>query len=85
MTPDEFRRLGHLVVDFVADYRARVAGLPVMSTAEPGSVRASLPQAPPENPEPFEAVLRDLETHVLPGLSHWQHPRFFGYFPSNGE
>jgi aromatic-L-amino-acid decarboxylase len=85
LTPEEFRRLGHLVVDWVADYRARVGTRPVMAAVAPGSVKAGLPASPPDLSEPFEAVLRDLDAHVLPGLSHWQHPRFFGYFPSNGE
>jgi aromatic-L-amino-acid decarboxylase len=85
MSPEEFRRLGHRVVDWVADYRARVAKLPVMSRSEPGSIRTQLPVAPPETPEPFEAVLADLDRILVPGLSHWQHPSFFGYFPSNGE
>jgi aromatic-L-amino-acid decarboxylase len=85
MDPEEFRRLGYQVVDWIADYRARVASLPVMARVEPGAVRAQLPKAPPAEPEDFEAVLRDLDRVVLPGLSHWQHPRFFGYFPSNGE
>src|SRR5260370_66705 len=56
-----------------------------MSRAEPGGVRAPLPGKPPQDPEPFEAVFRDLERIIVPGLSHWQHPDFFGYFPSNGE
>ena len=85
MTPEEFRRLGHRIVDWVADYRERVASLPVMSRVAPGDIKAQLPQGPPTEPEPFEAVLRDLDRVILPGLSHWQHPRFFGYFPSNGE
>ena len=85
MDPEEFRRFGHQVVDWVADYRAGAAGHPVMSRVEPGSIRAQLPPSPPAEPEGFEAVLRDLDAVVLPGLSHWQHPRFFGYFPSNGE
>jgi aromatic-L-amino-acid decarboxylase len=85
MDPEEFRRFGHQVVDWIADYRARAESLPVMSRVEPGQVRAQLPASPPVEPEAFEAVLRDLETVVFPGLSHWQHPRFFGYFPSNGE
>src|SRR5712671_783871 len=85
MSPEEFRRRGHEVVDFIADYRARVASLPVMSRAEPGEVMARLPPAPPEEAEPFESILRDLEQVLMPGLSHWQHPDFFGYFPSNGE
>jgi len=85
VTPEEFRRLGHRLVDWVADYRERVGGLPVLSRLEPGAVRERLPAQPPQDPEPFEVILRDLEAVVLPGLSHWQHPRFFGYFPSNGE
>jgi aromatic-L-amino-acid decarboxylase len=85
MTPDEFRRIGHRLVDWVSDYRARIAERPVMSRVEPGAVRAALPAVPPEDPEPFEAVLEDLDAIIVPGLSHWQHPRFFGYFPSNGE
>ena len=85
MTPDEFRRIGHRLVDWVADYRARLAERPVMSRVEPGAVRAALPAVPPEDAEPFEAVLEDLDAIIVPGLSHWQHPRFFGYFPSNGE
>lgn len=85
MDPEEFRRFGHQVVDWVADYRQRVGELPVMSSVEPGSVRAALPAAAPEEPEPFEHVLRDLDERLLPALSHFQHPRFFGYFPSNGD
>ncbi len=85
MTPEEFRRFGHQLVDWIADYRARVGERPVMSRAEPASIRAQLPKSPPEEPEGFEAVLSDLDRIVLPGLSHWQHPRFFGYFPSNAE
>jgi len=80
MTPEEFRKLGHDVVDWIADYRARVGELPVMSGVAPGSIRALLPAAPPSAPEPFDCVLRDLENVILPGLSHWQHPDFFGYF-----
>jgi len=85
MTPEEFRRAGHRLVDWIADYRAGVAELPVMSRSEPGSVRAQLPASPPESPEPFDAIFRDLDAIVVPGLSHWQHPGFYGYFPSNGE
>ena len=85
MTPEEFRRFGHRVVDFIADYRAGIAARPVMSAVEPGALKAQLPSAPPEAAEPFESVLSDVEKLILPGLSHWQSPRFFGYFPSNGE
>src|SRR5512145_799982 len=85
MTPEQFRQFGHQLIDWIADYRARVAELPVMSRAEPGSIRAQLPASPPEQPAPFEAILRDLDRVIVPGLSHWQHPRFFGYFPANAE
>jgi aromatic-L-amino-acid decarboxylase len=85
MNPEEFRAFGHRLIDWIADYRAGTTSRPVMSTVEPGSIRAQLPKAPPESPESLDAVLRDVEEIVVPGLSHWQHPRFFGYFPSNGE
>src|SRR5580704_9834145 len=84
MTPEEFRRAGHQVIDWIADYRARVAEYPVMAQTAPGDVKAQLPSSPPEQPEGFEAILGDLERIIVPGLSHWQHPQFFGYFPSNG-
>jgi aromatic-L-amino-acid/L-tryptophan decarboxylase len=85
MNPEEFRKFGHQLIDWIADYRAHVADLPVRSRVEPGAVRAQLPSIPPVQPEPFEGIFDDLEQIILPGLSHWQHPNFFGYFPSNGE
>jgi len=83
MSAAEFRRRGHALVDWIAAYRERVGSLPVASPLAPGAVRAALPAAPPERGEPFEAVLADLERHILPGITHWQSPRFFAYFPSN--
>ncbi len=85
MTPDEFRRYGYAVVDFIADYRARIEDRAVMSPVEPGEIKALFPQAPPQDPEPFERVLEDLDRLIVPGLTNWQHPRFFGYFPCNGS
>ncbi len=85
MTHEEFRRHGHQLIDWIADYRARVAGLPVMASVAPGAVRSQLPPGPPAEGEPWEAILGDLERVILPGLTNWQHPRFFGFFPSNGE
>jgi aromatic-L-amino-acid decarboxylase len=83
MTPEQFRQHGHEVVDWIADYWSRVGTLPVRSQVAPGEVRESLPAAAPEQGEPFSAVLADLDRVVLPGVTHWQHPGFFGYFPAN--
>jgi len=84
MTPEEFRKAGHKLVDWIADYRAGVAERPVMARTAPGDVRARLPETAPTDAEPFDSVLRDLEEVIMPGLSHWQHPSFYGYFPSIG-
>jgi aromatic-L-amino-acid decarboxylase len=85
MDPEEFRRVGHQLIDWIANYRANVADLPVMSRSEPGNVRSQLPAVPPESPESFDEIFHDLEHIIMPGLSHWQHPNFYGYFPSNSS
>src|SRR5579875_49282 len=84
MTPEEFRKAGHELIDWIAAYPGPIAEFPVMSRSAPGEIKLQLPREPPREPQPFEAILRDLENIVLPGLSHWQSPKFFGYFPSNG-
>jgi aromatic-L-amino-acid decarboxylase len=84
MTPEEFRAAGYRVIDWIADYRSKSESLPVMAQTRPGGVKAQLPSVPPEQPEDFDGILRDLDSIVKPGLTLWQHPRFFGYFPSNG-
>ena len=83
MNIEEFRRHGHALVDWLADYHRTLASRPVQAPTRPGAVRARLPAEPPQDPEPFEACIADLDTIVAPNLSHWQHPRFFGYFPAN--
>jgi aromatic-L-amino-acid decarboxylase len=87
MTPDEFRRAGHALVEWIAAYREKLVDgtLPVQAQVKPGDLIARLPAAAPETGEPFEQVLRDLDALVMPGITHWQHPRFFGYFPSAGS
>ncbi len=85
MTPDEFRRRGREVVDWIADYMERVEGLPVRSRAAPGDLLAALPAHPPENGESFDRMLEDVDRLVLPGITHWQSPRFFAYFPANAS
>jgi aromatic-L-amino-acid decarboxylase len=76
MTPEEFRRFGHQLIDRIADYRAGIDKLPVMAQVKPGDLKSALPKAPPMEGEAFEAVLGDLDRLILPGLSHFQHPGF---------
>jgi aromatic-L-amino-acid decarboxylase len=85
MSPDEFRRYGRDVVDWIADYYERIEQFPVLAQVSPGEIRAGLPATPPEDGEPFDAVLRDLDAILLPGITHWQHPSFFAYFPANAS
>ena len=85
MTPEEFRKAGHEIIDWIADYRASVEKLPVMSQVEINEVAAGLPSAPPVDAGDFSAVMRDLDEVILPGISHWNHPNYFAYFPSNGD
>jgi aromatic-L-amino-acid decarboxylase len=84
MTPEEFRRIGHTLIDWIADYRAGVADRPVMARTAPGEVKGRFPATPPVEPDHLETLFRDMEEIILPGLSLWQHPHFYGYFPCNG-
>lgn len=83
MTPDEFQRYGHMLVDWIADYYRNIERYPVQSQVQPGEVRAQLPPDPPQKHEPFEDVLADVERVIMPGITHWQSPNFFGFFPAN--
>lgn len=81
----EFREHGHRAVDWIANYMETVDSFPVRSTVEPGSIRAKLPPHPPEQGESFDAVLRDIDSIIMPGITHWQSPNFFAYYPSNSS
>src|ERR1700733_3060366 len=83
VSPEEFRRYGHELIDWLADYHESLADRPVMAKTRPGEIRDALPATPPNEPEKFGAMIEDLNRLVVPGLSLWQHPRFFGYFPAN--
>ncbi|HZJ56498.1 MAG TPA: aminotransferase class V-fold PLP-dependent enzyme [Myxococcaceae bacterium] len=83
MTPDEFRALGHQLIEWVAAYRERLPDLPVMSPVHPGDVRRHFASAPPERGLPLESLLPQLDAAIVPGITHWNHPGFFAYFPSN--
>ena len=85
MGPEEFRQAGREVIDWIADYLERVERLPVLSQVKPGEIRQRLPVEPPRQGEPFEHILRDVEEILLPGITHWQSPNFFAYFPSNNS
>jgi len=85
MTPDEFRQHGKEMIDWIADYYESVERYPVLSAAAPGSVRAALPPHPPAEPEPFAAMMADVERAIMPGITHWQSPNFFAYFPANAS
>ena len=84
-TPDEFRRHGHEVVEWVARYLETMEERPVQSPMEPGWVREQLPPSPPEAPEPFADVLADLDRVIVPGLTQWQHPGWHAYFPTGAS
>jgi aromatic-L-amino-acid decarboxylase len=85
VTPDEFRTHGHDLIDWIADYIGDVDQRPVGSVVAPGDVRSQLPEHPPTDIESFDAVMADVERVVVPGLTQWQHPAFFAYFPANNS
>jgi aromatic-L-amino-acid/L-tryptophan decarboxylase len=83
MTPEDFRKQGHALIDWLADYRATLESRPVMSQVQPGEIKAQFSSTPPQEPIGFNQIFRDLDEKIVPGLSLWQHPKFFGYFPAN--
>jgi aromatic-L-amino-acid decarboxylase len=83
MDHNEFRRLGHRLVDWIADYREGIARLPVMSRVKPGEVKAAFPAEPPREGGRAAEAMALLDSAILPGITHWNHPGFFAYFPSN--
>ena len=85
MSPDEFRAHGKALIDWIADYYEQIEQYPVLSRVAPGEVRAALPADPPTTGEPFEAMMADVERIIMPGITHWQSPNFFAYFPANAS
>ena len=85
MTAEQFRQHGKEVVDWIADYYQHIESLPVLSRARPGEIRQALPAHPPQRGEPFDSLLRDIDRVILPGVTHWQSPNFFAYFPANAS
>lgn len=85
MTPEEFRRRGKQAVDFIADYWQQVSDMPVLCPLAPGDVSSKLPMSPPDRGQGWDEVFQDLSRTIVPGLTHWQSPNFFAYFPANGS
>ncbi len=85
MTPSEFRKAAHDLVDWMADYMENVGQYPVKPRIKPGEIKNDLPQIPPDQGQPFEEIFEDFKTKILPGMTHWQHPQFFAYFPTGAS
>lgn len=83
MTPDEFRKHAHELVEWMADYMENVEKLPVKSQVRPGEIFKKIPDKPPFQPESFDILMKDFKEIILPGITHWQNPNFFAYFPAN--
>ncbi len=85
MKKDEFRKYGYQLIDWIADYLEKVENYPVKSEARPGDIKSALPLSPPLQPESMDRILEDFEKIIIPGLTHWQHPGWFAYFPANNS
>ena len=83
MNENEFRNWSHKAADWSADYRDGLRDRPVRAQTKPGAIFNAIPATAPETPEPMDAIFADFEKIILPGMTHWQHPRFFAYFPAN--
>ena len=83
MNKEEFRRFGHELIDWIADYFDRLEGLPVLAQIEPGDLKAQLPSTPPQHGEPMERIIADVDRLIVPALTHWSHPSFFAYFATS--
>lgn len=84
-TPEQFRQEAHKIVDWIADYYHAIEQFPVKAACKPGSVYAAIPSQAPTEPETMETIFRDFEQIILPGMTHWQSPSFFAYFPANSS
>jgi len=83
MPKEDFRRLGHDLIDWIADYFDNIDELPVLAAIEPGNLKAKLPAAAPAEGEPMESIIADLDRLIVPALTHWSHPSFFAYFATS--
>jgi len=85
MTPEDFRRYSHEIVDWIADYLAHMRSYPVLAQTKPGDIRHALPAQPPQGPEAMAAILADFDQVLMPGITHWNSPGFMAYFGITGS
>lgn len=85
MSPDEFRNHAHHLVEWMADYMENIENFPVKSLIKPGQIFSKIPDKPPLHPESFDSVMKDFNEIIMPGITHWQNPNFFAYFPANNS
>jgi aromatic-L-amino-acid decarboxylase len=85
MDPEEFRKQGYKVIDWLVDYMSELEEYPVLSNAKPGDIYSKLPASPPKEGELIDTILEDLNKHIMPGITHWQSPNFFAFFPANAS
>lgn len=83
MTPEQFRREGKKMIDWIADYYENIEKFPVLSQVNPGEIKDKLPGQPPQKGESFDEIMQDVNEKIMPGITHWQSPNFFAYFPAN--
>lgn len=83
MKPEDFRKFGYQIIDWIVDYYTNIENYPVLSQVQPGEIRAMLPEEPPTKGEKFDEILADIDRIIMPGITHWQSPNFFAYFPAN--
>lgn len=85
MSPEEFREEGKKIIDWIADYYEQIENYPILSQVKPGEIKSKLPESAPQTGEPVDAMLKDLDEKIMPGITHWQSPGFFAYFNSNAS
>ena len=85
MNIQEFRKYGYQAIDWIADFYENIEKAPVSPNIEPGDIKAKLPLSAPQYPEPFENIFKDINEIIMPGITQWQSPNWFGYFPSNAS
>src|SRR5437773_11590728 len=83
MSSEDFRRLGHEIIDWIANYFEHIEDLPVLAQIEPGDLKSRLPESPPAKGESMDAILADIDRLIVPALTHWSHPSFFAYFATS--